>query len=55
MKTHVDNVHPHLVAKNKIVLSERVVVKFFKTNHRQHGKKRVGVTSFAITFFFWGQ
>jgi hypothetical protein len=52
MKTHVDNVHPHLLTKNKIVLTERVVVKLSKTNHRQHGKRRVGATSFAITFFF---
>jgi hypothetical protein len=53
MRTHVDNVYPHLLAKKKNVLGERVVVKLSKTNHRQqHGKKRVEATSFAITSFF---
>jgi hypothetical protein len=54
MRTHV-NVHPRLLAKMKFVLNERVVIVFFKTYHkRQHRKKKVGVTNFAITFF-WGQ
>jgi hypothetical protein len=52
MRTRVDNVHPRLLVKMKFVLIKRAVTKFFKTNHiRQHGKKMVGVTSFAITSF----
>jgi hypothetical protein len=43
MKTHIDNVHPHLVAKRKFVLNEKTIVNFFGTYHSwQHGKKRVG-------------
>jgi hypothetical protein len=43
MKTHIDNVHPHLFAKRKIVLSDKVIIKVFGTYHSwQHRKKRVG-------------
>jgi hypothetical protein len=53
MKTHVDNVHPHLFAKRDFVLSERVVVKLYKKDHKQqHGKKKVKVINFVITSFF---
>ncbi len=52
MKTHVDNVHSHLIAKKKSTLSERAMVKLFGKDHiQQHGKQRVGPTSFAITIF----
>jgi hypothetical protein len=33
MKTHVDNVHSHLVAKRKYILNERALVKLSKTDH----------------------
>jgi hypothetical protein len=53
MKTHVDNVHPHLLAKKKFVLNEKVMVKLFEIDHnQQHGKKKVGAISFAITSLF---
>jgi hypothetical protein len=53
MRTHVDNVHFHLLIKRKFILSERVVAKLFETNHnRRHGKKRVGAIGIAITSFF---
>jgi hypothetical protein len=43
MKTHIDNGHPHLLAKRKIVLSEKAITKLFGTYHSwQHEKKRVG-------------
>jgi len=43
MKTHIDNGHPHLFAKIKIVLSEKAITKLFETYHSwQHGKKKVG-------------
>jgi hypothetical protein len=35
MKTHVENVHPHLLAKRKSILSERAVAKLSKINHNQ--------------------
>jgi ABC-type molybdenum transport system ATPase subunit/photorepair protein PhrA len=53
MRTHVDNVHPHLLAKRDFVLSERVVVKVSEIYHRrQHEKKKVRVINFVITSFF---
>jgi len=33
MKTHVDNVHLHLLTKRKYVLSERAMVKHSKIDH----------------------
>jgi hypothetical protein len=52
MTTHVDNVHPHLLTKRKSVLSEKAVDKLFEVKHNwQHEKKKVGATSFSITFF----
>jgi hypothetical protein len=52
MKTHVDNVHLHLFAKRKYVLSERVMVKLSKIDYsQQHGKKKVGAIGFTITSF----
>jgi hypothetical protein len=55
MKTHVDNVHSHLLVKKKSLLSESAMVKLYGANHIwQHGKKRPRPTSFAITIF-WGQ
>ncbi len=43
MKTHIDNVHLHLFAKRKIILSEKAITKVFGTYHSwQHGKKGVG-------------
>jgi hypothetical protein len=52
MKTHVDNVHPCLFAKRKFVLSERAMAMRSKTYHNwQHGKKKVGATSYAIIYF----
>jgi hypothetical protein len=30
MKTHVDNVHPRLLAKRKFVLNERAMVMLFE-------------------------
>jgi hypothetical protein len=52
MKTHDDNVHLHLVAKRKYVLSEKVVVKLSKIYHnQQHGNKKVGATDFTIISF----
>jgi homoserine kinase len=54
MKTHVDNVHPCLFTKRKFVLSERAMAMHSKIDHNwQHEKKKVGATSYAITFF-WG-
>jgi len=35
MKTHVDNVHSHLLAKRKYILSEKAVAKLSKTDHNQ--------------------
>jgi hypothetical protein len=53
MRTHVDNVHPHLLTKRKSILNERVMVKLFETDHSwQHGKKKVGAFGIASTFFF---
>jgi hypothetical protein len=53
MKTHVDNVHLHLFAKRKYVLSEKAMVKLSKLDYnQQHGKKKVGAIGFTITFFF---
>ncbi len=53
MRTHVDNVHPHLLTKRKSILNERVVVKLFGTNHNwQHGNKKVGAIGIASTSFF---
>jgi hypothetical protein len=52
MKTHVDNVHLHLFAKRKYVPSEKAMVKLSKVDYnQQHGKKKVGVIGFIITFF----
>ncbi len=52
MKTHIDYVHPHLLAKRKIVLNEKAISKVFGTYHSwQHGKKRVGQ---LVCKFFWG-
>jgi hypothetical protein len=33
MKTHVDNVHYHLVAKKQFILGERALVKLFGIDH----------------------
>jgi len=53
MKTHVDNVHLHLLIKRKSILNEKVVVKFSKIDQsQQHGKKRVGAIGIAITCSF---
>jgi len=53
MKTHVDNVHPHLLGKRKFVLNEKEMVKLFEIDHNwQHGKKRVETIAFAIISFF---
>ncbi len=52
MKTHVDNVHFHLIAKKTFTLNERAMVKLCGRDHiRQHGKQKVGPTSFVITTF----
>jgi hypothetical protein len=52
MKTRVDNVHFHLIAKKKSTLNERAMVQLSGRDHiRQHGKQRVGSTSFAIIAF----
>jgi hypothetical protein len=32
MKTHVENVHPHLLIKKKYVLSEKAMAKLFETH-----------------------
>lgn len=56
MKTHIDNGHPHLLAKRKIVLSEKAITKLFGTYHSwQHEKKRVGWLVLQIFFFGGGQ
>ncbi len=53
MKTHIDNVHPHLLSKRKTVLSEKPITKVFGTYHSwQHGKKRVG--RLVCKFFLGG-
>jgi hypothetical protein len=53
MKTHVDNVHLHFLAKIKFVSSEKAKAKLFEIDHsRQHGKKKVGAIDFAIISFF---
>jgi hypothetical protein len=52
MRTHIDNVHPHLLIKRKSILNERVVVKLFEIDHSwQHGKKKVGAIGIASTSF----
>jgi hypothetical protein len=52
MKTHVDNVYLHFLAKRKYVLSERAMVKFFNIDHnQQHGKKKVGAPGSTIIYF----
>jgi hypothetical protein len=53
MKTHVDNVHFHLLSKKKIVLNERAEAKLFKIDHNwQHGKKKVTAIGSTIISFF---
>jgi hypothetical protein len=53
MKTHVDNVHLHLISKRNSILSERALAKFFEIDHkRQHGKKRVWAIGSTIISFF---
>ncbi len=39
MRTHVDNVHLHLLAKKDFVLSERVVIKVSDDALPSHGVK----------------
>ncbi len=53
MKTHIDNVHLHLLAKRKIVLNGKAIIKLFGTYHSwQHGKKKVG--RLVLQIVFWG-
>ncbi len=53
MKTHVNNVHSHLVTKRKYTLNERALVKLFKNiSYLVAREKMVKPTSSPIIVFF---